>query len=145
MISQDHRERKAGASIKLGLALKPLLAITLLVLLAGCRQPGPTAPTELNTPSWVTRQHSVDAGYETWRTDPVQVVRSELARYGANQHWNLVMGAPVLNGDIGRWEVEVRATHPESPEQFVVFQLSQPARQGEGGVWVIHRVSGGPR
>lgn len=141
MNSRNHCERNARAPVNLRLVLRPLLTLFLLILLAGCRQPGPNAPTEINTPAWVTRQHSVDAGYDTWRTDPVQVVRSEIARYGANQRWNLVMAAPVMNGDIGRWEVEVRATSPDNPDQFVVFYLSQPARQGEGGVWVIHQVS----
>jgi hypothetical protein len=144
-MSQDHRARNARAAIARGVALHPLVAITLFILLVGCRPYGPTAPTSVDTPSWVTRQHSVDAGYETWRTDPEQVVRSEIMRYGANQRWHLAVGVPVMNSEIGRWEVDVRATHPERSDQFVVFRLSQPARQGDGGVWVIHQVSPSPR
>ena len=71
-------------------------------------------------------QKAVDQGHQPWRTDPAMVAQTfVLNRFG----WR---------------DVEIHLTAPHTVAvtnrgtgEIVVLQLRQPARQGQGGIWIV--------
>lgn len=104
---------------------------------------GPTASTEPSSPvllPWPAAttaeaadlQSSVDGGSQPWLLDPVEVA---IAYAAAARGWSDADAVPAPGGK----SVEI-----SDGEHRMSVSLTQPARAGDGGIWVVTAETSGP-
>jgi hypothetical protein len=76
-------------------------------------------------------QRAVDAGDEPWRLDPIDAARADAAVLGFEAH------DPMQLLESGGGSARVRAEHAGVSYEI---RLTQPARLGPTGIWVVEAV-----